>query len=40
MKLKEITTTEEYHSLVKSPLNKNIYPIFVNPTRSEIRELA
>ena len=40
MKLKELVTNEEYHSLVGSTLNKNKYPIFVNPTRSEIRELA
>lgn len=40
MKLKELITTEEYHPLAGSPINKNKYPIFINPVRSEIRELA
>jgi hypothetical protein len=40
MIIKELVTTEEYDSLVKSPLDKRHYPIFVNPTRSEIKELA
>jgi hypothetical protein len=32
--------TEEYHSLAKSGVNKKAYPIFINPTRSEVKELA
>lgn len=31
---------EEYHSLVKNPLNKKIHTVYVDPTKDEIRELA
>ena len=32
--------TEEYHSLVKNPLNKKIHSIFIDPTKQEIKELS
>lgn len=31
---------EEYHSLMNSPIDKRKYPIFKNPDKSEIKELA
>jgi hypothetical protein len=31
---------EEYETLVKSPINKKTYTVFVNPTSKEVRELA
>lgn len=40
-KISEVTTVpEEYDSLVSSPVNKRKYPIFKNPDRSEIKDLA
>lgn len=40
MKVKEIMINEDYHSLVSSPINRKKYPIFINPSRSEINELS
>ncbi len=40
MKIHELMINEEYHSLVDSPINRKKYPIFVNPTSSEIKELG
>lgn len=31
---------EEYETIVKSPINKKHYTVFVNPTKKEVRELA
>jgi hypothetical protein len=39
MKCKDIVS-EDYVALVKQLHNKKTYPIFVNPSRSEIKELA
>ncbi len=40
MKIHELMINEEYHSLVSSPINRKKYPIFMNPTSSEIKELG
>lgn len=31
---------EEYDSLIDNPINRTKHPVFVNPTRNEIRELS
>lgn len=37
---KDYIFSEDYHSLVTNPLNKQKRTVFVNPTKDEIRELA
>lgn len=31
---------EEYHSLIKNPLNKKIHTVYIDPTKDEVRELS
>jgi len=31
---------EKYQNLAKASITKELYPIFINPTKSEVRELA